>query len=116
MSGCNLINPCFSQLLLDFLSIFLSIAYTTRVGSGVFPTELHDGIGERLQEIGQEFGVTTKRRRRVGWLDTVIVRYAHMINHFNALALTKLDVLDGLKEVSGSLSLLNVTNVLISPL
>ncbi|THD20580.1 Adenylosuccinate synthetase [Fasciola hepatica] len=82
-------------------------AYTTRVGSGVFPTELHDGIGERLQEIGQEFGVTTKRRRRVGWLDTMIVRYAHMINHFTALALTKLDVLDGLKEVRIGYSYVN---------
>ncbi|KAA3677502.1 adenylosuccinate synthase [Paragonimus westermani] len=74
-------------------------AYTTRVGSGPFPTELHDSLGEQLQQIGREWGVTTKRRRRVGWLDTVIVRYAHMINHFTALALTKLDILDGLKEV-----------------
>ncbi|KER29206.1 hypothetical protein T265_04137 [Opisthorchis viverrini] len=74
-------------------------AYTTRVGSGPFPTELKDGIGSRLQELGKEWGVTTKRRRRVGWLDTVIVRYAHMINNFSALALTKLDVLDGLEEV-----------------
>ncbi|CAL8070284.1 unnamed protein product [Calicophoron daubneyi] len=74
-------------------------AYTTRVGSGGFPTELHDGLAKQLQEVGQEFGVTTGRRRRVGWLDSVVVRYSHMINNFSALAMTKLDVLDGLKEV-----------------
>ncbi|KAK4473521.1 hypothetical protein MN116_002882 [Schistosoma mekongi] len=74
-------------------------AYTTRVGSGPFPTELLDGIGEYIQRKGSEWGVTTKRMRRIGWLDTVVIRYAHIINHFNALALTKIDVLDGLKEV-----------------
>lgn len=74
-------------------------AYTTRVGSGPFPTELLDGIGEYIQKKGNEWGVTTKRMRRIGWLDTVVIRYAHIINDFNALALTKIDVLDGLKEV-----------------
>nr|CAH8825995.1 unnamed protein product [Trichobilharzia regenti] len=74
-------------------------AYTTRVGSGAFPTELLDGIGESIQKKGHEWGVTTKRMRRIGWLDIVVVRYAHMINDFTALALTKLDVLDDLEEV-----------------
>ncbi|VEL12683.1 unnamed protein product [Protopolystoma xenopodis] len=74
-------------------------SYTTRVGSGHFPTELTDEIGQHLQNIGQEWGVTTKRRRRVGWLDAVMVRYAHCINGFTAVALTKLDILDGLNEV-----------------
>ncbi|CAH8488804.1 hypothetical protein MS3_00002253 [Schistosoma haematobium] len=74
-------------------------AYTTRVGSGTFPTELLDGIGEFIQKKGCEWGVTTKRKRRIGWLDTVVIRYAHIINDFNALALTKIDVLDDLEEV-----------------
>ncbi|CAH8468251.1 unnamed protein product [Heterobilharzia americana] len=73
-------------------------AYTTRVGSGTFPTELLDGVGESIQKKGHEWGVTTKRMRRIGWLDTVVVRYAHMINDFTALALTKLDILDDLEE------------------
>ncbi|CAH8437088.1 unnamed protein product [Schistosoma rodhaini] len=74
-------------------------AYTTRVGSGPFPSELLDGIGEFIQKKGCEWGVTTKRKRRIGWLDTVVIRYAHIINDFNALALTKIDVLDDLEEV-----------------
>ncbi|KAH9282914.1 Adenylosuccinate synthetase [Echinococcus granulosus] len=74
-------------------------AYTTRVGSGAFPTELTGELAEKLQTVGHEFGVTTGRKRRVGWLDTVVLRYAHMINNFTAIALTKLDVLDDFDEV-----------------
>lgn len=74
-------------------------AYLTRVGSGGFPTELKDEIGEKLCEIGHEFGVTTGRKRRVGWLDAVMLRYSSMINGFTHLALTKLDVLDTFEEV-----------------
>uniref|UniRef100_A0A183SEP7 Adenylosuccinate synthetase n=1 Tax=Schistocephalus solidus TaxID=70667 RepID=A0A183SEP7_SCHSO len=74
-------------------------AYTTRVGSGAFPTELFGELAERLQSLGREFGVTTGRKRRVGWLDAVVVRYAHTINNFTALALTKLDILDNFDEI-----------------
>ncbi|XP_062892244.1 adenylosuccinate synthase, like [Mobula hypostoma] len=74
-------------------------AYTTRVGVGAFPTEQSDEIGDLLQTRGREFGVTTGRRRRCGWLDLVLVKYAHMINGFTALALTKLDILDTLQEI-----------------
>src|SRR4051794_38008765 len=74
-------------------------AYTTRVGEGPLPTELHDEIGDRLRESGQEYGASTGRPRRCGWYDAVAVRYAARINGLDALALTKLDVLDGLAEV-----------------
>ncbi|XP_030637099.1 adenylosuccinate synthase, like isoform X2 [Chanos chanos] len=74
-------------------------AYTTRVGVGAFPTEQDNEIGELLQSRGREFGVTTGRRRRCGWLDLVLVRYAHMVNGFTAIALTKLDILDTLPEI-----------------
>jgi adenylosuccinate synthase len=74
-------------------------AYTTRVGAGPFPTELHDEIGERLQEKGVEFGATTGRRRRCGWLDTVVVRNSARLNSLTGLAITKLDVLSGLKTL-----------------
>ncbi|XP_003214340.2 adenylosuccinate synthetase isozyme 1 [Anolis carolinensis] len=74
-------------------------AYTTRVGIGAFPTEQINEIGGLLQSRGHEWGVTTGRKRRCGWLDLVILRYAHMINGFTALALTKLDILDVLDEI-----------------
>ncbi len=74
-------------------------AYTTRVGSGPFPTELLDDMGERLRSVGGEFGVTTGRARRCGWYDAVIVRYAVRVNGLTDLFLTKLDVLSGLAEV-----------------
>ncbi|XP_041035786.1 adenylosuccinate synthetase isozyme 2-like [Carcharodon carcharias] len=74
-------------------------AYTTRVGVGAFPTEQCNELGDLLQRRGREFGVTTGRRRRCGWLDLVLVKYAHMINGFTALALTKLDILDTLEEI-----------------
>jgi adenylosuccinate synthase len=74
-------------------------AYTTRVGKGPFPTELLDEIGNRLQEKGAEFGATTGRRRRCGWLDAVILKNAVRLNGVTGLAITKLDVLDGLEEL-----------------
>uniref|UniRef100_A0A7N6A1V2 Adenylosuccinate synthetase n=1 Tax=Anabas testudineus TaxID=64144 RepID=A0A7N6A1V2_ANATE len=74
-------------------------AYTTRVGIGAFPSEQHNEIGELLQTRGKEVGVTTGRKRRCGWLDLVLIKYAHMINGFTALALTKLDILDVLPEI-----------------
>jgi len=74
-------------------------AYTTRVGEGPFPTELHDEIGEHMQKVGQEFGATTGRKRRCGWLDMVLVRQAVRVSGINALAITKLDVLTGLDKI-----------------
>jgi len=74
-------------------------AYTTRVGSGPFPTELTDVIGQMLGDRGREFGVVTGRRRRCGWFDAVAVRQAIKTGGINGIALTKLDVLDGFKEI-----------------
>ena len=74
-------------------------AYTTRVGSGPFPTELHDAQGEWLRKTGGEFGVTTGRPRRTGWLDVVIARYATRVNGLTDYFITKLDVLSGLEKV-----------------
>ncbi|GAA3586639.1 adenylosuccinate synthase [Gibbsiella greigii] len=74
-------------------------AYSTRVGAGPFPTELFDETGEYLCKQGNEYGATTGRRRRTGWLDAVAVRRAVQINSLSGFCLTKLDVLDGLKEV-----------------
>ncbi len=74
-------------------------AYTTRVGAGPFPTELTDSIGAYLQETGVEFGATTRRRRRCGWFDAALGRYAAMINGFTSLAITKLDVLNSLDRL-----------------
>ena len=74
-------------------------AYTTRVGEGPFPTELHDEDGEALRNIGAEFGTTTGRPRRCGWFDSVMVRYAVRVNGLDTLAITKLDVLDQLPKI-----------------
>jgi len=74
-------------------------AYTTRVGEGPFPTELTDEIGERLGERGAEFGTVTGRKRRCGWLDAVLVRQTVITGGIDGIALTKLDVLDGLSEL-----------------
>lgn len=74
-------------------------AYTTRVGAGPFPTELNDDIGNRLGEKGHEFGTTTGRKRRCGWFDAVIVRQSVKVGGIDGIALTKLDVLDGLDEL-----------------
>ena len=75
-------------------------AYTTRVGAGPFPSELHDGMGETIRERGAEFGTTTGRPRRTGWLDLVALRYAARLNTLTALVVTKLDVLSGLDRIN----------------
>ena len=75
-------------------------AYTTRVGEGPFPTELFDATGEKLRQVGREFGATTGRPRRCGWFDAVASRYACMVNGINKLAVTKLDCLDDLDEIA----------------
>src|SRR5690554_58727 len=88
----------FGPLYLDYI-LGITKAYTTRVGSGPFPTELFDEIGARLASKGHEFGSTTGRARRCGWFDAVILRRAIEINSISGLCLTKLDVLDGLETV-----------------
>ncbi|KAJ1983174.1 Adenylosuccinate synthase [Dimargaris cristalligena] len=74
-------------------------AYTTRVGEGPFPTEQLNSVGETLQDVGHEYGTTTGRKRRCGWLDLVLLKYSHMVNGYTSLNLTKLDVLDGFAEI-----------------
>jgi adenylosuccinate synthase len=74
-------------------------AYTTRVGEGPLPTEFPSPLQEEIRAKGGEFGATTGRPRRCGWFDAVVVRYAALVNGLTGLAVTKLDVLDGLKEL-----------------
>jgi len=79
--------------------IGVSKAYITRVGSGPFPTESHDGMGELLRREGKEFGAVTGRPRRCGWFDAPLLRYTAIVNGFDTLMITKLDVLDTLDEI-----------------
>jgi len=74
-------------------------AYSTKVGTGPFPTELNDEVGEQLRRVGNEFGTTTGRPRRCGWLDATLINYSKMINGLDAIAVTKLDVLTGIKRL-----------------
>jgi adenylosuccinate synthase len=74
-------------------------AYTTRVGNGPFPTELNNEMGQRIRDIGHEYGATTGRPRRCGWLDVVIVRMARRINGLSSIAVTRLDILDEIPEL-----------------
>lgn len=80
--------------------IGVSKAYCTRVGSGPFPTELHDETGERLRKTGNEFGATTGRPRRCGWIDLVALNFACMVNGVTQIVMTKADVLDAFEELS----------------
>ena len=89
----------FGPLYLDYV-LGITKAYTTRVGSGPFPTELNCDIGQHLGEKGHEFGTTTGRERRCGWFDAVAVKHAIRINSISGLCLTKLDVLDGLNTIN----------------
>jgi adenylosuccinate synthase len=79
--------------------IGITKAYTTRVGNGPLPTELKDAIGEKLRAVGAEFGATTGRPRRCGWLDALVLRYAARVNGLSGLAMTKLDVLTGFEKI-----------------
>ena len=88
----------FGPLYLDYV-LGITKAYTTRVGSGPFPTELDDENGRHLAKVGNEFGATTGRPRRCGWFDAVALRQAIQINSVSGLCLTKLDVLDGLETI-----------------
>jgi adenylosuccinate synthase len=83
---------------LDYV-LGITKAYTTRVGAGPFPTELHDEIGEFLGKKGNEFGATTGRKRRCGWYDAVIMRRSNQLSGVTGLCVTKLDVLDGLETI-----------------
>ncbi|OIN13553.1 adenylosuccinate synthase [Oceanisphaera psychrotolerans] len=87
-------GPCYLDYVLGIVK-----AYTTRVGSGPFPTELFDDVGQHLGVKGQEFGATTGRKRRTGWFDAVAMKRAIQVNSISGFCLTKLDVLDGLEEV-----------------
>ncbi len=88
----------FGPLYLDYV-LGITKAYTTRVGSGPFPTELGCAVGEHLGVKGHEFGATTGRKRRTGWFDAVALRHAVRVNSVSGICLTKLDVLDGLEEI-----------------
>ena len=88
------VGPCAFDEVLGIVK-----AYTTRVGAGPFPTELSCDVGQHLGEKGHEFGATTGRSRRCGWFDAVLMRRSRQVNGLTALCLTKLDVLDGLKEI-----------------
>ena len=74
-------------------------AYSTRVGEGPMPTEMHDAMGEELREKAHEYGVTTGRPRRVGWFDAIAARYSRSVNGLTGLVLTRLDILDGVSSV-----------------
>jgi len=89
----------FGPLYLDYI-LGITKAYTTRVGGGPFPTELHCDVGQGLAERGHEFGSTTGRSRRCGWFDAVALKHAIQINSVSGICLTKLDVLDGMEEIS----------------
>ena len=79
--------------------IGITKAYTTRVGNGPLPTELNDAVGDRLRSVGAEFGATTGRPRRCGWLDALVLRYAARVNGLSGLAMTKIDVLTGFEKI-----------------
>lgn len=97
-AGAACTGTGFGPLYLDYV-LGITKAYTTRVGSGPFPTELFDDVGAGIAERGHEFGATTGRPRRCGWLDIVALKRAIFINSITGLCLTKLDVLDGLDEI-----------------
>ena len=88
----------FGLMHIDYI-LGISKVYSTRVGLGPFPTELHDQVGKQIAKQGNEFGSTTQRPRRCGWLDIVLLRRAIIINSVTALAITKLDVMDGLEKI-----------------
>ena len=97
-AGSTATGSGFGPLYLDYV-LGITKAYTTRVGSGPFPTELFDDIGKHLASVGHEKGATTGRDRRCGWFDASAVRLAMRINSVSGICLTKLDVLDGLKTI-----------------
>jgi adenylosuccinate synthase len=103
----------FGPRYLDYV-LGVTKAYTTRVGSGPFPTELHDAVGARLAERGHEFGAVTGRPRRCGWFDAVLLRRSIELNSITGLCLTKLDVLDGLETVRIAVAYRNASGVVLN--
>lgn len=97
-AGAACTGTGFGPLYLDYV-LGITKAYTTRVGSGPFPTELFDDVGANIAKRGHEFGATTGRARRCGWLDIVALKRAIFLNSITGLCLTKLDILDGLTEI-----------------
>lgn len=89
------------------LVLDLKTDFGDRVGSGPFPSELIDELGEKLQTVGKEFGVTTGRRRRCGWLDLNVVKYSVDVNSYTEINLTKLDILDDFPEIKVAISYRN---------
>jgi len=98
-AGCTATGSGFGPLYLDYV-LGITKAYTTRVGSGPFPTELFDEVGEHLSKRGGEVGATTGRPRRCGWFDAVAIKNAVAINSVTGICLTKMDVLDGLEYIN----------------
>jgi len=98
VAGTSSVGSGFGVRYIDYI-LGVTKAYTTRVGSGPFPTELHDKIGARLSKKGDEFGATTRRPRRCGWLDIPLLRRSILLNSITAFGVTKLDVLDGMEKI-----------------
>jgi adenylosuccinate synthase len=98
VAGCAATGSGIGPTMIDAV-YGISKAYTTRVGSGPFPTELFDTVGERMQEMGAEFGATTGRKRRCGWFDAVAARRSVRVNGLTGLIMTKLDVLSGISPL-----------------
>ncbi|MFM7990377.1 MAG: adenylosuccinate synthetase, partial [Candidatus Fonsibacter sp.] len=98
VAGSASVGSGFSPRNLNYI-LGITKAYTTRVGSGPFPTELNNDIGELIGTRGHEFGTVTNRKRRCGWFDGVLVKQTAIISGINGIALTKLDVLDTLKTI-----------------
>jgi adenylosuccinate synthase len=98
VAGAASAGSGFGPLYFDYI-LGIMKAYTTRVGAGPFPTELHDEVGQRLAQRGKEFGSVTGRARRCGWLDMVIMRRSIQLNSISGFCVTKLDVLDGLETI-----------------
>ncbi|ETO17364.1 hypothetical protein RFI_19957, partial [Reticulomyxa filosa] len=100
-TGMGLLVICFVLTASPHVNTRIGVvkAYTTRVGHGPFPTELKDAIGEHLCSVGHEYGTTTGRKRRTGWIDIPLLHYSHLINCYSSINITKLDVLTGLNEI-----------------
>ena len=98
VAGAASVGSGFGPIYMDYV-LGVAKAYATRVGAGPFPTELKDDIGARIAERGDEFGATTRRPRRCGWLDVALLRRSVFLNSITALGVTKLDVLDGMKTI-----------------
>ena len=115
VAGAASVGSGFGPLYLDYV-LGVTKVYATRVGAGPFPTELKDDVGGRIAERGNEFGATTGRPRRCGWLDIALLRRSVLLNSITALGITKLDVLDGMEKIKICVAYkLNEKNISISP-